>query len=89
MNEMMNSFERTYCYPFSAWDIRLYLNSHPDDRQALRLYETYQERCDPCNYAAVPLCFCAKSGQYSLIRWPWVDDPWPWEREANTEGGRI
>ncbi len=86
----MDDFDRTYAYPFAAWDIRLYLNSHPSDRQALRLYETYQANTDCCNYAAIPEVprrQNGSSGLCSLIYWPWVNDPWPWDREANEQRG--
>ena len=91
MSTEHNDLDRTYSYPFCSWDIRLYLDSHPDDRQALRLYQTYQEHTDPCNYAAIPECFCGggQGGLYSLIHWPWVDAPWPWEREANEQRGCV
>jgi len=62
---------------FSAWEVRLYLNTHPDDRAALQLYEQLCHQAPRMTYACafVP---CGGNG-----RWNWVDDPWPWECEMN------
>lgn len=62
---------------FSAWELRLYLNTHPDDKCALALYrEKCHELCDP-SYA----CTFAKSCPADHC-WHWLDDPWPWEYQC-------
>jgi len=61
---------------FSAWEVRLYLNTHPNDMAALQLFQQLCTQTPKPNYACtfVP---CSNN------RWSWVDDPWPWECEAN------
>ena len=60
---------------FSAWDLRLYLNTHPDDKQALALFRRLCEEAGEPNYATTFLeDGCGASD------WGWTDDPWPWER---------
>lgn len=62
---------------FAAWEVRLYLNTHPQDANALMLFEQLcQQSCKP-NYACT-FAPCAQHGS-----WAWVDDPWPWEICAN------
>lgn len=61
---------------FAAWEMRLYLDTHPDDRQALALFERL---CGSINGAAYPCAF-VKTG---ADRWRWIDDPWPWENADN------
>lgn len=61
---------------FSAWEVRLYLNTHPDDMGALQLYNHLCQQTPKPNYACT---FATCTGG----RWNWVDDPWPWECEAN------
>lgn len=61
---------------FSAWEMRLYLNTHPNDEGALQLYQQMCQQCVKPNYACT-FAPCASG------RWTWVDDPWPWECEAN------
>jgi len=77
---------------FAAWEVRLYLNTHPCDRSAQALYRHYcqeYEDCDcqerqGCGYAC--LCCCdqddcdCQSGCCSqCTRWRWTQEPWPWE----------
>ena len=61
---------------FSAWDVRLYLDTHPQDASALQMYRQFCSQMDTQNYACafVP---CSSS------HWAWVEDPWPWEYDAN------
>lgn len=44
-------FLRDYSLPFAAWELRLYLNSHPNDRCALRLYYQLLENAPCATYA--------------------------------------
>ena len=61
---------------FAAWEVRLYLDTHPEDASALALYRRLcAQECG--GYACVP---------HGRDRWSWIDDPWPWEREANLPG---
>jgi len=59
---------------FAAWELRLYLNTHPNDRAALKLFEEYESKLRDANYATtfVP-------GSNGRRHWTWLDDPWPWE----------
>jgi len=57
---------------FSAWEVRLYLNTHPEDANALQLYQQLCQQTPKPNYA----CTFAPCGGG---RWSWIDDPWPWE----------
>ena len=65
---------------FSAWEVRLYLNTHPHDMNALQLYQQLCQQAPKPNYACT---FVPCTGDH----WSWVDDPWPWECEANGRRG--
>ena len=71
---------------FAIQELALYLDTHRDDRDALELYQSYQEiyhkalqeytrNCRPMNHR----CPTKGSG------YQWLDDPWPWEYAANKE----
>ena len=78
-----------YALPFAAWEMRLYLDIHPEDRQALALYHTFCEKSGQHpNYACIDAalhqpcreCRCTqRNPQACPLRWTWVDEPWPWE----------
>ena len=74
-----------YAYPFAAWDVRLYLDTHPDDAGAL---ETYRSLCRQAKNAGMPCggpaCHIPDDG---VSNWTWISDPWPWEPDANTVSG--
>lgn len=61
---------------FAAWEVRLYLNTHPCDERALALYR------DLCSQMEKPSYACAFAG-CNRNGWNWIDDPWPWEYAAN------
>ena len=76
-NSAMNCCER-YGIPFAAWDLRLYLDTHPADTQAM---EKFAQLCGMCgdSYASAGIRPC----DYADGIWHWLDGPWPWEPEAN------
>lgn len=71
---------------FAVNELALYLDTHPNDAEALEMYQTYQQALHdgmmnfskeygPLNHT-VP----GKKGCYC-----WPNDPWPWEYAANKE----
>jgi len=69
---------------FALDDIKLFLNSHPHDRNALECFGKYQKI-----YMELKNEFEEKYGALMANRvdtnkgWTWIDNPWPWELEAN------
>ncbi len=63
---------------FAAWELRLYLNTHPNDKEALALFRKLCKEAEDENYATTFLTDeCCTSG------WNWVKNPWPWEYDCN------
>ena len=71
---------------FAIQELALYLDTHRDDREALELYQGYQESyhkllqeytrsCRPLNHRGPTKGNC----------YQWLDDPWPWEYCKNKE----
>lgn len=59
---------------FAAWELRLFLNTHPNDRDALKLFRRLRQQAGENSYATAFL-----PGETCSDRWDWVDAPWPWE----------
>ena len=68
---------------FTMDELRLFLDTHPREREALsafaelrrrreKLLERYEEAYGPME--------AYRAG--GTERWSWVQNPWPWEREA-------
>ena len=71
---------------FAVNELALYLDTHPDDKEALEIYRMYQKayiegkkkyemECGPLNHMSI-------AGE----KYRWLDDPWPWEYLAHREG---
>jgi spore coat protein JB len=74
---------RIQAVSFVLVEINLYLNTHPNDRAALDYYHKYAALMDQLNYEYAhqygPL---SARDVVSSNRWTWIDQPWPWEKEA-------
>lgn len=71
---------------FAAHDLSLYLDTHPDDKEAFKVYQEllelakvgkkrYEERCGV-------IC---KSSLLNADSYTWLHDPWPWDAGRKTE----
>lgn len=74
---------KVYEASFAVDDVSLYLDTHPDDQDALNYYQyvselrkqamdAYEAQCGPLMIDEV------RSDNY----WTWVNNPWPWEGEC-------
>jgi len=70
---------------FAVDDIQLYLDTHPDDEEALAYFHEYKEQSVKAlkEYAACygPLTIDTVDESCG-DRWTWINEPWPWQ-----EGG--
>ena len=66
---------------FTAIELNLYLDTHPEDRKALNDFNETVERLNDLKaqyekrYGPL-LNFGFSSSEYP---WQWIDEPWPWE----------
>ena len=99
MNAPMMKTE--YALSFAAWELRLYLDTHPDDEKALAAYKQLcAAQGNVCGYAcntaqgrmqnqASNGCAQPQRNVCGDKTWTWVNGPWPWEYEANVNGGKC
>lgn len=66
---------------FAAHDINLYLDTHPNDSNAIRLYGEYNKQEKMLNDAYErkygPIDLSDNEG-LSMTPWAWIKEPWPW-----------
>ena len=72
---------------FAINELAMYLDTHRNDKEALELYQAYQEMYHKgmmeVSKTYGPMTHvCPTSGS----QYRWLDDPWPWEYAANKEG---
>ena len=63
---------------FVLWELRLYLNTHPNDKEALALFRKLCKEVEEPNYAT---SFLKDDGCSN--GWNWVKNPWPWEYDCH------
>lgn len=66
-------------YDFALDELNLYLDTHPDDAQALCLHNNYARtlRELETEYQKV---YGPLTANYPCKKWRWLEEPWPWER---------
>ena len=71
-------------YRFAAYDMLLYLDTHPDDKKAFSLFKELVAKSRQLigeytkEYGPLTAFASADSDNFD-----WLNSPWPWEKEAN------
>lgn len=65
-------------------DLHLYLNTHPTDRNAVVQYNGYVKQYKMLKEEYDKCCsMICEHDSFSSYPWEWINEPWPWEYEAN------
>lgn len=68
-------------YGFVLKDLNLYLDTHPNDTEYLKLFKKYKEE-----YLKLYNDYVLKYGPLNILdvdssnRWMWTDNMWPWDK---------
>ena len=80
-NERERLLLEVQIYSFAMWDLNLYLNTHPTDRNVMRLFDQYRN-----SYKKAIESYESRFGALHLdcidvngSSWEWNNSPWPWE----------
>ncbi len=80
MDERRELMKKLNAYAFAAYDWNLYLDTHPDDTDAIAMFRKMTDMAKELKkeYEAKygPL---TASASMDNNRWNWIDSPWPWE----------
>ena len=69
---------------FNMFDAVLFLDTHPDNQQALEHYQNYKQLMNQATNEYTTYFGPLSSDDVNVSNeWTWVKAPWPWEREAN------
>lgn len=66
-------------YKFAAHEIKLFLDTHPDDTKALKKLAEFEELSKACVEEYESKFGPIKRNSQKIQWWSWVNDPWPWE----------
>lgn len=65
---------------FVADELSLYLDTHPEDREAFEMYQTVLALSKEAHEKVAESCGpIVKSDMLGMSRYAWLDAPWPWE----------
>ncbi|MCI8351945.1 MAG: spore coat protein CotJB [Oscillospiraceae bacterium] len=74
---------RVQMYDFALQEARLFLDTHPTDVSAIAYFNKHKKLCEEAKAAFEKLYGPLTDDQeITSGRWEWVDNPWPWEKEA-------
>lgn len=80
-NELLKQIQ---CYNFAAYDMLLYLDTHPKDKKAFGMFKDLVEKTKSLRSEFEkqfgPLTPFSTASQECFN---WLDSPWPWEKEGN------
>ncbi len=81
MSERMTLLNKIQAYAFAAYDWNLYLDTHPDDKEAIMMFRKMVDKAE-----GLKMEYQSKYGPLTAAasknteRWDWLDNPWPWEK---------
>lgn len=83
MTEREKMMKQLQMYHFAAVDASLFLDTHPNDKEALSYFNKVKKLADDAREAYEkkygPVTIGSTSGRTS---WEWATKPWPWEVDA-------
>ena len=80
MNEQAELLTKVDAYSFAAHDVALYLDTHPNDQDMIRLYDSLNEDVKKVtNEYENKFGPLLKNGATGYP-WAWNESPWPWEK---------
>ncbi|MBP3322922.1 MAG: spore coat protein CotJB [Clostridia bacterium] len=83
MNEQALLKRKIEAAKFAAWELHLFLDSHPHNKQAALKLDEYNK-----NIKAMKAEYEKKYGKLfpttkDTSRFEWISSPWPWETEES------
>jgi len=80
-NSKQMLLDKLRAYEFTALELNLYLNSHPDDKKALADYNSAARQVMALKneYERLYGPLLNFGFGYSQHPWQWINEPWPWE----------
>jgi len=70
---------------FMLVDLALFLNTHPQEREAIEEYNAVACEADRvrADFERLFGPLCSYRSKNPAPVWTWMDDPWPWSKEGN------
>ena len=78
-NRREEMLKKLQSYHFAAYDLNLYLDTHPHDKKALEMFREVT-----CKAKEAYVAFMKEFGPLTAMdntqdEWEWLENPWPWD----------
>lgn len=86
MNERTSLMRSLSAVSFSMYDLQLFLDTHPENMNAMMLFEQYKQK-----YQELSAEYEKRFGPLTAMngvsdyQWKWIHSPWPWEYNSSLE----
>lgn len=83
-NEQMKLMRQIQSNQFAAWELHIFLDTHPANRDAAKKLQEVREKIAELVQKYENAYGPINENSSNTSRWAWITDPWPWESQ---EGG--
>lgn len=66
---------------FMIYDLKLYLDTHPNDTATIQKLKEYQAKLEPLKKEYEEKYGPLFASNNRANKWKWIKSPWPWENE--------
>ena len=80
MNEQEMMLRKIRSLDFAMWEMRIFLDTHPNDPAAIKKYDSYaMKHKEMINIYTSKYGPIISPGSMGSMKWTWLADPWPWD----------
>lgn len=81
MNDQDRMLRQLNAYRFSAWELHIFLDTHPNNCDAAKKLAEVRAKIDELTTLYETAYGPLNETSAETSRWAWISGPWPWEIE--------
>ena len=85
MSEQEKLMRRLNAHRFTAWELHLFLDSHPNNCEAAKKMEETRKKIAELTAQYEAAYGPLNETSDAASRWAWITGPWPWETEEEVD----
>ena len=79
MNEQQRMLRQLSSYKFAAWELHIFLDTHPNNCDAAKKLAEIRKKIDELTVQYESIYGPLNETTTDANRWAWITGPWPWE----------
>lgn len=85
MTEQEKLMRQINAYRFMAWELHIFLDTHPNDCEAAKKLKETRAKIDELTRKYEDAYGPMGETSNQTSRWAWITGPWPWEIEEEAD----